>query len=108
MNLVVFVLCSDTFRFKAERDLKLTWLSALISHYLAKFKKHNKSNTAFLHEIVITFLQIYLSAALMWLAEAATRGILCKKVFLEISPNAQENTCARVSFLIKVAGPQLY
>ena len=33
--------------------------------------------------------------------EAATRGVLWKKVFLEISQNSQENTCARVSFLIK-------
>ena len=32
--------------------------------------------------------------------EAATRGVLCKKVFLEISQNSQGNTCARVSFLI--------
>ena len=34
--------------------------------------------------------------------EAATRGVLCKKVFLEISQNSQENTCVRVSFLIKL------
>ena len=36
------------------------------------------------------------------LSEAATRGVLCKKVFLEISQNSQENTCARVSFLINL------
>ena len=29
--------------------------------------------------------------------EAATRGVLRKKLFLEISKNPQENTCARVS-----------
>ena len=42
--------------------------------------------------------------------EAATRGVLRKKVFLEISQNSQENTCARVSFLIKLQalGLQLY
>ena len=34
--------------------------------------------------------------------EAATRGVLLKKVILEISQNLQENTCARVSFLIKL------
>ena len=34
--------------------------------------------------------------------EAATRGVLCKKVFLEILQNSQENTCAGVSFLIKL------
>ena len=42
--------------------------------------------------------------------EAATRGVLWKKVFLEISQNSQENTGARVSFLIKLedSGLQLY
>ena len=35
------------------------------------------------------------------LTEAATRGVLCKRVFLKISQNSQENTCARVSFLKK-------
>ena len=34
--------------------------------------------------------------------EAATRGVLWKKVFLEISQNSQENTCARVSCLTKL------
>ena len=34
------------------------------------------------------------------IAEAASRGVLFKEVFLEISQNSQENTCARVSFLI--------
>ena len=35
-------------------------------------------------------------------SEAATTGVLCKTVFFEISQNSQENTCARVSFLIKL------
>ena len=34
--------------------------------------------------------------------KAATRGVLCKREFLEFSQNSQENTCARVSFLIKL------
>ena len=34
--------------------------------------------------------------------ETAIRGVSWKKVFLEISQNSQENTCARVSFLIKL------
>ena len=43
-------------------------------------------------------------------SEAATGGVLQKKVFLEISQNSQENTCASVSFLIKlqISGLQLY
>ena len=42
--------------------------------------------------------------------EAATGGGLCEKMFLEISQNSQENTCARVTFLIKLqaSGLQLY
>ena len=36
--------------------------------------------------------------------EAATGGVPWKKVFLQISQNSQENTCARVSFLIKFEG----
>ena len=35
-------------------------------------------------------------------SEATTRGVLFRMVFLEISQNSQENTCARVSFLIKL------
>ena len=38
-------------------------LSATISPYLAKFMKHNKSNTPFLQEIVIIFSKIYLLEA---------------------------------------------
>ena len=35
-------------------------------------------------------------------AETAIRGVLWKKVFSEIAQNSQENTFARVSFLIKL------
>ena len=34
--------------------------------------------------------------------EAVAQRCSVKKVFLEISQNSQENTCARVSFLIKL------
>ena len=36
-----------------------------------------------------------------FVTEAATRSVPCKTVFLEISQNSQENTCDRVSSLIK-------
>ena len=63
MNQMVFVLYSGTIQRYVEYDLKLARLSALISPYLAKFMKHNKSNTAFLCEIVITFSLIHLPEA---------------------------------------------
>ena len=43
-------------------------------------------------------------------AEEATRGVPYKRILLKISQNSQENTSARVSFLIKLLayGLQLY
>ena len=35
-------------------------------------------------------------------SEAATEGVLQKQMFLKTSQNSQENTCSRVSFLIKL------
>ena len=42
------------------------------------------------------------SLVILWLAEAATGGVLLGKMFLEISQNSQVNTCDRVSFLIQL------
>ena len=36
------------------------------------------------------------------MSEEATEGVLKKKAFLKIAQISQENTCARVSFLIKL------
>ena len=49
--------------------------------------------------------QFYSSRYLIFhqFSEAATGGVLLKKVFLEFSQNSQENTCARV-FFNKVTG----
>ena len=60
MNQIVFVLYSGANQFHAEFDLTLIRLSAHISPYLAKFMKHNKLNTAFLHESVIIFSTVYI------------------------------------------------
>ena len=38
----------------------------------------------------------------LFTSEAVARRCSVKKVFLEISQNLQENTCARFSFLIKL------
>ena len=44
------------------------------------------------------------------IAEAVVQRCSVKKAFLKISQNSQENTCARVSFLIKLkaSAQQLY
>ena len=56
------------------------------------------------------FLNIFLRSTKILFAEAATGVVLLEKVFLKISQNPQENTCVRVSFLIKLyaSGLQVY
>ena len=54
--------------------------------------------------VIITFmLQLFNNnRETMLHAEAVVQSCSVKKVFLEISQNSQENTCARISFLIKL------
>ena len=42
------------------------------------------------------------SSLLLQTLEVATGGVLLEEVFLEILQNSHENTCARVSVLIKL------
>ena len=61
-----------------------------------------KENSVYLSKIILKkgqFIIIYLQYII---AEAVAQRCFLKKVFLEISQNSQENTCARVSFLIKL------
>ena len=58
-------------------------------------------------EYKILFLGLYCCYAIVLLiflgvTEAVDQACSVKKVFLEISQNSQENTCARVCFLIKL------
>ena len=48
------------------------------------------------------YLQCYRLFKICHLSEAATEGVLLEQVFLEISQNSKENTCGKVSFLIKL------
>ena len=47
---------------------------------------------------ILRKLHFFYVGKLTEISEAAIRGVLCKKVFLEISQNSQENTGAGVSF----------
>ena len=55
-------------------------------------EKKSRTKQAHVKQSFSRIIQLY--------SEAATRGVLCKMMFLEI--DTQENTCARVSFLIKL------
>ena len=65
------------------------------------FPKHkriswNKSMRVFILQNLVTVF------SMVKLSEAVVQRCSVKKVFLEISQNSQENTCVRVSFLIKL------
>ena len=76
---------SEIFIFMIWKDKKNSNLN-----YFDHFKCFNKS-LIFMH-FLISCYEIIL---------AVTQRCSIKMVFLEISQNSQENTCARVSFLIK-------
>ena len=77
-----------------------------------KFQVNNLSNLIIkLKSFKLTKCQSHDKSFLPgFFSEAATRGVLKINVLLKISQNSEENTCARVSFLIKLraSGLQLY
>ena len=73
------------------------------NHYLFKAIKAIRKTEKYIEILILLIILIILMILISAISspEAATRGVQCRKVFLEISQNSQENTCARVSFLIK-------
>ena len=52
---------------------------------------------------MVDFSELQAARDLIYLIYRSSRPeVFCKKVLLEIPQNSQENTCARVSFLIKL------
>ena len=62
------------------------------------------------HLLKISLIHFFCAVLHAWFRKSHPDVFCKKKVVLEISQNWQENTCARVSFLIKLhpAGLQLY
>ena len=82
-------------KWKKKSCLKaLAWLHLVIKNYMSSvsnlmLRHHYKGATSWsIHD--------YICKRQKQLPE-----VFCKKVFLEISQNSQENTCARISFLTK-------
>ena len=71
---------------------------------LSQFQENNKINTRKANiTILLTIptIEPHENKINSLLIEAVARGCSVKKVFLEISQNSQENTCARASFFNK-------
>ena len=82
---------------------------SLITLFLSKKKMKTQNATAYSYHSKVTSTQNKGVSFFSCLGhgvqlEAAIQRCSVKKVFLEISHNLQENTCARVSFFNKVAG----
>ena len=75
-------------------------LSSVSSKILLKI-----SPLMFRWEFCKTFGIDKLSNFKLYVTEAFAQRCSVKKLFLEISQNSQENTCARASFLIKLQAP---
>ena len=58
---MVLVLYSGIIQLQVQSDLELTSLLAIITPALVIFIKNSRSNTEFLHEIIIIFSTFYVS-----------------------------------------------
>ena len=66
----------------------------------------SKTVTFFIFHFLYLFISVFIGSVVkIVLSEAATRGVLYKKVFLKRLQNSQENIYARVSFLINLQVP---
>ena len=72
----------------------------------SSLKIFGKKRAGPFQQVYVFFILIltYCSSLYIQYTEAAFQRCSVKKVFLEISQNSQENTCARVSFLIQLQG----
>ena len=100
---------------QTKRRLLLVLTKSLLMSILLVFKSLNFENSdlSSANTLIIDFKQS--SKSFIQIKnnrgqEAVVQRCSIKKVFLEISQNSQENTCARVSFSIKLQarGMQLY
>ena len=66
----------------------------------------SKTVTFFIFHFLYLFISVFIGSVVkIVLSEAATRGVLYKKVFLKRLQNSQENIYARDSFLINLQLP---
>ena len=97
---------------KAMMNLDYLWNSNVPENSRTKYKtktipkKNILLKLKFDFKIRLTWFQIQIMK-LLWYLEAVVWRCSVKKVFLEISQNSLENTCARVPFLVKLQAGQV-
>ena len=101
---MLFLLYSEIVQLQAERNLKLTKLSATIRPYFVKFIKHNKLNTAFLHENVFVFYLFYLSGTtyhVIQLKDKTIKGNYSAMIFPRIYNHLREKQYTQHSIIMR-------
>ena len=78
-------------------------LSCLLAVQVCFYCNHYLFNNQWFHQLICRTTDVEKLGS-----EAVARRCSSKKLFWKISQNSQENTCARVSFLIRAWGLQLY
>ena len=93
----IFVISYFTFSFSTLLFLLLFWLFSQRRHISPmQYLRSDKG--------AVTFYRSSHSQIFFKICRSSHRRCSIKKVFLRISQNSQEKTCARVSFLIKLQG----
>ena len=94
---------SDHIREKDGIWAFLAWLSILASSKKSVQQVIEEHWTNYGRNFFTRFIQWVKLISIYFISiEAAARGVLYEKMFFKISQNSQENTYARVSFLIKL------
>ena len=87
-------------------DQKLLWFEAIVALITSSPLLSTKIEISIFRNINYEHVKITIILPtfdnIIALPKAVAQTCSAKKVFLEISQNSQENTCARVSFLIKL------
>ena len=81
---------------------KKSFLSCMRNIVIISFPNHWNHNTQQIENWLNVNTVEFLYSRQLSVSEAFVRSCSVKKVFLEISPNSQENICARVSFWINL------
>ena len=86
--------------------MKIEFLELLVMKIQFAVNSKRRFNISISHDAsniyVVPVEKLFLEGLPLRKTEAATRGVQSKKVLLKITQNSQENSCTKVSFLIKL------
>ena len=91
-----------------EKNDTFTWLSTLYNPFKQRISKFLLFFFTWIINLARSRISYDTPPLIYHVTEAVFQRCCVKKVFLNILPNSQKNTCARVSFLIKLQASGLH